>query len=72
MPARPLAAAAVCLGDELKDLSDEEQRQFRIESELIKDDAVERWEIEVEVGVLCIPECVGDYVIDGTSDSLDY
>jgi len=50
MPSRPLAAAAVCLGDEIKDLSDEEQRQLRIGSELDKDEEVERWEVEVEVG----------------------
>jgi hypothetical protein len=53
MPSRPVAAAAVCLGDEIQELSDEEQRQLRIASELNKDEAVERWEIEVEVCVLC-------------------
>jgi hypothetical protein len=51
MPSRPLVAA-VCLGDEIKDLSDEEQRQLRIESELNKDEEVERWEVEVEVGTV--------------------
>jgi hypothetical protein len=52
MPARlgPSAAStAVCLGDEIQEISDEEQRQMRIELERIKDEHVEKWELELEV-----------------------
>ena len=43
------ASAAACLGDEIQELSDEEQRQLRIEMERQKDQIAERWEVEVEV-----------------------
>lgn len=49
MPNRRRPTEAVCLGDELQDLSDEEQRQYRIHLELEKDQAVEVWEAEMEV-----------------------
>lgn len=42
-------SAAVCLGDELQELSDEEQRQLRIEMENQKDQYAERWQIEADV-----------------------
>jgi hypothetical protein len=37
------------LGDEIQEISDEEQRQMRIELERVKDEHVEKWELEVEV-----------------------
>jgi hypothetical protein len=52
MPSRlgPSAAStAVCLGDEIQEISDEEQRQMRIELERVKDEHVEKWELELEV-----------------------
>ena len=54
MPSRlgPSAAStAVCLGDEIQEISDEEQRQMRIELERIKDEDVEKCEVEVEVSL---------------------
>lgn len=54
MPSRlgpSAASAAVCLGDEIQEISDEEQRQMRIELERIKDEHVEKWEVEVEVSL---------------------
>jgi hypothetical protein len=49
MPSRPVASVAICLGDEIQDLSDDEQKQLRIEAELSKDSVVEQWENENEV-----------------------
>jgi hypothetical protein len=48
MPRPTTTVQAVCLGDELQDVSDEERINLRVEQELVKDEQVEKWEIEIE------------------------